>query len=259
MAKGGSKGPKGPGKGAGKGAGGKKGGAASRGVTDARQAHVRVKTARGRKPSSTRWLRRQLNDPYVGEAQRRGYRGRAAFKLLEIDDKYGVLTPGARVVDLGCAPGGWAQVAAARTAGKGGKADGHVVGLDLLACDPVPGATLLQGDFMADDAPDRLKAELGGAAEVVLSDMAENATGHKQTDHLRVVALAEAAYDFAREVLAPDGAFVCKVFAGGTEESLLARLKRDFRSVAHYKPPASRKESPEMYVVARGFRGETAD
>lgn len=228
--------------------GGKKKGGGK--VTDARDARVRVKTARGRKLSSTRWLDRQLNDPYVAEARRRGYRGRAAFKLVEIDDKHGILTKGARIVDLGCAPGGWTQVALERC----GKS-ATVVGIDLLECDPVPGATLLVGDFMEDEAPGRLRAALDGPADIVLSDMAANTTGHARTDHLRIVALVETAYDFARQVLAPGGSFVAKVFAGGTEADLLAQLKRDFKKVFHMKPPASRKESAEMYVVAIGFRG----
>lgn len=222
----------------------------TRNVSDSRAASVRLKTARGRKLSSTRWLERQLNDPYVHEAKRLGYRGRAAFKLAEIDDKAGLLKPGAKVVDLGCAPGGWTQVALERCG-----TDARVVGIDLLVCEPIAGATLLQGDFMEDDAPDRLKAVMAGSADVVLSDMAANTTGHPQTDHLRIIALAETAYAFAEEVLAPGGAFVCKVFAGGAEKGLLDMLKRDFRKVQHVKPPSSRKESAEMYVVATGFRG----
>lgn len=218
----------------------------------ARQATVRVKTAKRRSSSSTRWLQRQLNDPYVAEAQRRGYRSRAAFKLVGIDDKFRILRPGGVVVDLGCAPGGWTQVAVERT----GAGRGLVVGIDLQEVAPVPGAVLLAGDFMAEDASARLREALGGrAVDVVLSDMAASATGHSRTDHLRIVALAEAAYAFAREVLAPGGVFVAKVFAGGTEAELLAALKRDFARVAHFKPPASRKESAETYVVAAGFRG----
>lgn len=233
------------------GRGNKKGGG---NVTDARDARVRVKTARGRKLSSTLWLDRQLNDPYVAEAKRRGYRGRAAFKLAEIDDKHRILPKNARIVDLGCAPGGWTQVALERC----GK-DAVVVGIDLLECDPIPGATLLVGDFMEDDAPARLQAALQGKADAVLSDMAANTTGHARTDHLRIVALAETAYDFARQVLNPGGSFVAKVFAGGTEADLLNQLKRDFRKVFHMKPPASRKESAEMYVVATGFRASDTD
>ncbi len=230
-----------------KGSGGKSGGK----VSDARHKAVRVKTARGRKSSSTRWLQRQLNDPYVQEAKRLGYRGRAAFKLKEIDEKYVILpTGGGTVVDLGCAPGGWVQVAAERMGAKG-----RIVGIDLLECEPIPGAILIEGDFMEDDAPARLKAELNGPVDVVLSDMAANTTGHAPTDHLRTQALAETAYAFAAEVLKPGGHFVSKVFAGGAEKDLLDSLKRDFEKVAHFKPPASRKESPEMYVVAMGYRG----
>ncbi len=243
-----------PGKGGGKKPGGSKPGSAKSGgphrnVADARGVQVRVKTARGRKLSSTLWLQRQLNDPYVLEAQRLGYRGRAAFKLADIDDKYQILKPGARIVDLGCAPGGWTQIAMNRCGD-----EARVVGIDLLPCDPIAGAVLLIGDFMDDDAPDRLKAELQGQADVVLSDMASNTTGHPATDHLRVVALVETAYAFAREVLAPGGAFVAKVFSGGTENDLLKILKQDFERVYHMKPPSSRKESPEMYVVALGFQ-----
>ena len=233
------------------GKGGGKSSSTHRQASDIRSARVRVKTARGRKLSSTLWLDRQLNDPYVQEAKRLGYRGRAAFKIAEIDDKYKILHPGARIVDLGCAPGGWTQIALNRCG-----ADAQVVGIDLLECEPIPGATLLVGDFMDDDAPDRLKSVMGGKADVVLSDMAANTTGHPPTDHLRIVALVELAYDFAQEVLAPGGAFVAKVFAGGTEASLLKTLKQDFERVYHMKPKSSRKESPEMYVVAIGFRRE---
>ena len=229
----------------------------------ARELSERVKTAKRRSTSSTRWLRRQLNDPYVAEARRLGYRSRAAFKLIEIDDKLGLLAPGARVVDLGAAPGGWSQVAAARCGAdreKGGgkegvKGGGKVIGIDLLPVDPVPGAVFLEGDVLGQDAPARLEAALGGPADVVLSDMAAPATGHAGTDHLRTMALAEAALDFAEAVLAPGGAFVAKVLQGGTEKALLDRLKRGFAKVRHVKPPASRKDSAELYVVATGFRG----
>jgi len=221
-----------------------------RGLGDTRTAAVRVKTARRRKPSSTEWLARQLNDPYVREAQRRGYRSRAAFKLIEIDDRFHVLRPGTRVVDLGAAPGGWTQVAAARIAG-GGK----LVAVDVLAMPPLPGATVLQLDFLAPGAPAAIEAALEGPADVVLSDMAAPATGHGATDHLRIVALAEAAYEFAHAALAPGGSFVAKVYQGGAESALLRRLKSDFASVRHAKPPASRAESAEVYVVAQGFRG----
>ncbi len=215
-----------------------------------RRAAVRVKTAKQRTISSTQWLQRQLNDPYVAEAKRLGYRSRAAFKLLQLDDKFRLLSKGLRVVDLGCAPGGWCQVAVERV-GKAGK----VVGIDYLAMDEVPGAMTMQLDFLDDSAPDRLKAALDGPADIVLSDMAAPTTGHAATDHMRVMHLAETAYMFAAEVLAPGGAFVAKVFQGGTERSLLERLKRDFATVRHAKPPASRAESAEVYVVATGFRG----
>jgi 23S rRNA (uridine2552-2'-O)-methyltransferase len=213
----------------------------------------RVKTARKRTSSQNRWLERQLNDPYVARAKREGYRSRAAYKLLEMDDKYRILKPGQRVVDLGAAPGGWAQVAAARVGSVQGR--GKVVGIDLLEIAPIPGVTFEVMDFLADDAPDRLKAMLGGQADVVMSDMAANSTGHKKTDHLKIVALAEMAIDFARQVLAPGGSFVAKVLQGGTESSLLADLKRDFGTVRHVKPAASRADSAELYVLAMGYRG----
>lgn len=212
--------------------------------------HTRVKTAKGRRLSSTRWLQRQLNDPYVQEAKRQGYRSRAAFKLIELDDKFKFLKKGAKVIDLGAAPGGWTQVAMARI-GDGG----HVIGIDLLEMEAIPGADLIQGDFLDDDAPERLKALLGGQADIVLSDMAAASTGHPQTDHLRIMGLLEVAADFAADVLAPGGTFVGKVLQGGTENELLAALKRDFRTVKHAKPPASRSDSAEVYVVATGFRG----
>lgn len=214
---------------------------------------VRLRTAKGRSASSSRWLRRQLSDPYVAKARRMGLRSRAAFKLMEIDDKFGFLKPGAAIVDLGAAPGGWAQVAAQRVGADAGK--GRVVAIDLLPMDPIPGVDILELDFYSEEAPGRLKGLLGGKADAVLSDMAPNTTGHKRTDHLRIVALAEAALDFAREVLAPGGTFVAKVWAGGSEAELLARMKRDFSQVRHVKPKASRSESPEVYVVATGFRG----
>ena len=211
----------------------------------------RVKTAHKRSLSSQRWLERQLNDPYVARAKRDGYRSRAAYKLLEIDDKYKILKPGGRIVDLGAAPGGWSQIAAAKVG-----AAGKVVGIDLLPIDPLPGATFEVLDFLADDAPERLLAMLGGGADVVLSDMAANTTGHKKTDHLRIVGLVETAAEFARSVLVPGGAFLAKVFQGGTEGSLLAELKRDFATVRHVKPAASRAGSAELYVLATGFRGQ---
>jgi len=214
---------------------------------------VRVKTARGRTVSSQRWLQRQLNDPYVAEAKKRGYRSRAAFKLLQLDDQFRFLKPGARVVDLGAAPGGWTQVAVERV--KPEQSGGVVVGLDLTPIEPVAGATVLAKDFYDDDAPAALEELLGGPADVVLSDMAAAATGETQVDHLRIMGLAEAAHDFARQVLKPGGSFVAKVLRGGTERTLLDRLKRDFTKVRHVKPEASRADSAEMYVVGTGFRG----
>ncbi len=219
-----------------------------------RQTVIRVKTAKRRSAASTQWLARQLNDPYVGEAKRQGYRSRAAFKLLQLDDRFHLLRPGSRVVDLGCAPGGWTQVSVERIKPGEGR-HGIVVGIDILPMDPVPGATVIELDFLAAGAPGRLKELLAGPADVVLSDMAAPTTGHGSTDHIRIIALAEAAYDFAREVLAPGGSFLCKVFQGGAEGDLLAALKRDFKTVRHAKPPASRAESAEVYVVASGFRG----
>mgnify|MGYP001547927914 FL=1 len=213
---------------------------------------VRVKTAKKRDLASTLWLERQLNDPYVAEAKRLGYRSRAAFKLIQLDDKHRLLKPGMRIVDLGAAPGGWTQVAAKRA--RPTAAGGRIVARDILKMDEVPPATVLHLDFLERGAPSALKAALGGEADLVMSDMAAPTTGHKPTDHLRIVALAEAAYAFAAEVLAPGGAFVAKVFQGGAERELLARLKRDFATVRHAKPPASRQESAELYVVAQGFR-----
>jgi 23S rRNA (uridine2552-2'-O)-methyltransferase len=219
-----------------------------------RRASVRLKTARGRTISSQRWLQRQLNDPYVAEAKKRGYRSRAAFKLLQLDDQLRFLKGGARVVDLGAAPGGWTQVAVERVRSeKGG--GGVVVGIDITPVEPIAGATVLAKDFYDDDAPEALKALLGGPADVVMSDMAASATGDPQVDHLRIMALAEAAHDFARQVLKPGGAFVAKVLQGGTERTLLDQLKRDFVKVRHVKPAASRADSAEMYVVGTGFRG----
>jgi 23S rRNA (uridine2552-2'-O)-methyltransferase len=215
---------------------------------------VRVKTARGRTASSVRWLQRQLNDPYVVKAKREGYRSRAAFKLIELDDKHRFLKPGGRVVDLGAAPGGWSQVSATRV--QSTDAAPRVVAIDYLDMEALPGVFFLKKDFLDDDAPAALIEALGGAkADVVLSDMAAPTTGHSQTDHMRIVYLCDVAAAFAREVLAPGGTFVAKVFRGGTEHQLLADLKRDYRSVAHVKPPASRQESPELYLVAKGFRG----
>ena len=221
-----------------------------------RQPTVRVKSARGRSKSSTRWLQRQLNDPYVAEARRLGYRSRAAFKLAELDDKFRFLKPGIRVVDLGAAPGGWTQVAVKRVKAGEGPRGGRVIAVDILPIAPVEGAECVTLDMLAPDAPDVIAALLGGPAEVVLSDMAAPTTGHRSTDHIRTLALAEAAFDFACRVLAPGGTFVAKMFQGGAQGELLVRLKRAFSRVRHVKPPASRDESPETYLVATGFRGE---
>jgi len=210
----------------------------------------RVKTANKRSLSSQKWLERQLNDPYVARAKREGYRSRAAYKLLEIDEKYKVLKPGQKIVDLGAAPGGWSQIAA-KVVGPKGK----VVGIDLLPIDPMPGVEFIQLDFLDESAPGKLIEMLGGPADIVMSDMAANTTGHKKTDHLRIIGLAEAAIYFAREILAPGGAFIAKVFQGGTENQLLSDLKRDFAVVRHVKPAASRADSAELYVMATGFRG----
>lgn len=241
--------------GGGKARGGRGARAAGRGAgsgrdVSGRNLKVRVKTAKRRSISSTRWLERQLNDPYVAEARKRGYRSRAAFKLVQLDDRFHFLKSGARIVDLGCAPGGWIQVVVERCG-----RSARIVGIDLQEVEPVTGAKLLVGDFLDEDAPERLKTALDGAADVVLSDMAAHATGHAKTDHLKVMALVEAAHLFAREVLAPGGTFVAKVLQGGTERELLAELKRDFAKVAHVKPAASRADSAEMYLVAIGFRG----
>jgi 23S rRNA (uridine2552-2'-O)-methyltransferase len=214
----------------------------------------RVKTAKGRKISSTRWLARQLNDPYVIEARRQGYRSRAAFKLIELNDRFRFLAPGARVVDLGAAPGGWTQVAVKRV-GAEAAGGGRVIAVDIAEMVPVAGATVLHGDFYDDATLELLNKALAGPVDVVLSDMAPAATGHTATDHLRIVAMAEAAMAFAAGVLAPGGAFVCKVLQGGTETALLKEMKRLFTKVRHAKPPASRSESAELYVVAQGFRG----
>ena len=219
---------------------------------------VKVKTARGRKLSSTRWLQRQLNDPYVQRAKAEGYRGRAAFKIMELDDKFRFLVPGARVVDLGCAPGGWLQVAVKRINAlgeKSGKAVGRIIGVDLQEVEPVAGAETYLLDFMADDADTQVKEWLGGKADVVMSDMAAASSGHKQTDHLRIIALCEAAAYFAFDVLDEGGTFVAKVLAGGAEGDLQKLLKQKFAKVTNVKPPASRPDSSEKFVVATGFRG----
>ncbi|WP_428540134.1 RlmE family RNA methyltransferase [Profundibacter sp.] len=223
-----------------------------------RDLRVKVKSARGRKLSSTLWLERQLNDPYVKRATTEGYRGRAAFKIMELDDKYRFLVPGARVVDLGCAPGGWLQVAVPRINSLGerkGKAVGRLIGVDLQQVEPVPGAEIHVLDFMADGADDLVKGWLGGKADVVMSDMAAKASGHKQTDHMRIMALCETAAYFAFDVLEEGGTFIAKVLAGGAEGDLQKLLKMKFTKVANVKPPASRSDSSEKFVVATGFRG----
>ena len=228
--------------------GGREQGGGSRKLT------VKLRTAKGRKVASTRWLQRQLNDPYVEEAKRRGYRSRAAFKLTEIDDKYRFLKPGVIVLDLGAAPGGWSQIAADRVGSAKGK--GQVLAVDLSPIEPLPGVEVLTQDVSANKAPAAIRAALkGGRADVVLSDMAAPATGHRSTDHLRVVALVEAALDLAENVLKPGGTFLAKVFQGGAGGELVAKLKRFFGKVHHVKPKASRKESSEVYVLATGFRG----
>jgi 23S rRNA (uridine2552-2'-O)-methyltransferase len=237
--------------------GGRSSNPSGRGLTE------RVKTANKRSVSSTRWLHRQLNDPYVAEAKKQGFRSRAAFKLLQLDERFHFLKPGARVVDLGAAPGGWTQVAGEKVLMSAkGQPKGKVIGIDILEMEPVPGAQILHLDFMSDEAPDKLKALLaqgtdGGEADVVLSDMAASATGHQQTDHLKIMALAETAYAFAAEVLAPGGTFIAKVLQGGATGDLLKALKRDFEEVRHVKPPASRKDSAEIYVVALSYRGRS--
>lgn len=221
---------------------------------------VKVKTARGRKLSSTRWLQRQLNDPYVQRAQKEGFRGRAAYKILELDEKYRFLVPGARVVDLGCAPGGWCQVAVKRVNALGekpGKKVGTILGIDLQEVEPIAGCEIHQLDFMADDADLQVKEWLGGKADVVMSDMAASSSGHKQTDHLRIISLCEAAAYFAFDVLEEGGTFVAKVLAGGAEGELQKLLKQKFNKVANVKPPSSRSDSSEKFVVATGFRGES--
>ncbi|ATY32928.1 RlmE family RNA methyltransferase [Sphingomonas psychrotolerans] len=215
--------------------------------------HTRVKTSRGRTPQSNRWLERQLNDPYVKRAKAEGYRSRAVYKLLELDEKFDFLKGSKRVIDLGIAPGGWTQLVRKRLP------KAAVVGIDLLPVDPIDGATILQMDFMDDAAPDRLVEELGGAPDLILSDMAANTVGHAQTDALRTLGLVEAALDFAIRTLAPGGDFVAKVFAGGADSALVAEMKRNFTTVKHAKPPASRKGSVEWFVVAQGFKGRTEE
>ena len=224
-----------------------------------RDLKIQVKTSRGRTVSSTRWLQRQLNDPYVKRAQAEGYRGRAAFKILELDDKYRFLVPGARIVDLGCAPGGWCQVAAVRVNAQGERRDkkiGTVLGIDLQDVETIAGAELHQLDFLQEGAEAQVKLWLGGDADVVMSDMAAASSGHKQTDHLRIISLCEAAAYFAFDVLAPGGTFIAKVLAGGAEGDLQKILKQQFTKVANIKPPASRSDSSEKFVVATGYRGD---
>jgi 23S rRNA (uridine2552-2'-O)-methyltransferase len=217
--------------------------------------HVTVKTAGKRKLSSKLWLERQLNDPYVAKARREGYRSRAAYKLIEMDDKHRFLKPGMAVVDLGAAPGGWSQIAARRVGTANGK--GKVVAIDLLEMGEIPGVTFAQLDFLADDAPEKLMAMIGGRADVVMSDMAANTTGHRKTDQLRIIGLVETAAAFAAEVLNPGGTFLAKVFQSGADAELVAQLKRDYASVRHVKPASSRQDSSERYVLAMGFRGQS--
>ena len=219
-------------------------------ITGRHNLTVRVKTSKFKKKSSNQWLARQLNDPYVAESKRLGYRSRAAFKLIQLDEKYHFLGKGKTIVDLGCAPGGWTQVAVQRN-----KGSGQVVGIDILETEPVPGAVLVCQDFTQPEAADKLKSLLNGEADIVMSDMAANTTGHQQTDHLRTIALVETAYEFAKEVLAPGGIFIAKVFQGGAEGDLLADEKKNIAKVGHFKKDASRKASPETYLVAQGFRG----
>ena len=217
-----------------------------------RDLKVRLNKPRGRRTSSRRWLERQLNDPYVSEAKRLGYKSRSAFKLIEIDDQFHILKPGAAIVDLGAAPGGWSQVAAQRV--KAAEGQGIVVAIDLHSMEPIPGVVSLKQDFYDDDAPAKLIAALGGRqADAVISDMAAHATGHRQTDHLKIMALCEIALEFAHQVLAPGGTFVCKVLRGGTEDKLLADMKRSFTSVRHFKPHSSRQDSAELFVIAQGY------
>ena len=221
-------------------------------VSSPRRKKVRVRGSKGRSLSSRLWLERQFNDPYFARAKREGMRSRAAYKLIEIDDKARFLKKGARVIDLGAAPGGWSQVAAQRVGAPG---QGTVIAIDVLSMETIPGVNFVRLDFLDDATPDKLKEIMAGPADVVLSDMAANATGHARTDHFKIMALAEAAADFARDLLAPGGTFLAKVLQGGTEAALLTSLKRDYKSVKHVKPPASRSESAELYLLATGFRG----
>ncbi len=226
-------------------------------VGPGRRLKERLKTGKRRTVSSKAWLERQLNDPYVAEARRQGFRSRSAFKLIEIDDKYHLLKPGQKVVDLGAAPGGWSQVAAQRVRATDGK--GRVVAIDMHGMEAIPGVVILHDDFLSEGVPEKIVAELGGKkADVVLSDMAPHATGHRQTDHIQIMALAEAAYDFAKTILHPGGHLVAKVLRGGTEGEILKLMKRDFTTVRHVKPKASREDSAELFVLAMGFRGARA-
>ena len=223
---------------------------------NSRHLKTHLKRDRKRTASSTKWLQRQLNDPYVAEAHRQGFRGRAAFKIIELNNQFHFFKPGLRVVDLGCAPGGWSQVAVKMV--KSTPENPLVIGMDLLAADPIPGAKLVQMDFTTDEAPELLKTMLGGhLADIVMSDMAANTTGIHNIDHLRIMNLLEMAYDFAIQVLAPNGVFIAKIFQGGTENEFLSRMKRDFKTVRHAKPDASRKDSSEFYVIATGFKGHS--
>ncbi|MDD2325091.1 MAG: RlmE family RNA methyltransferase [Alphaproteobacteria bacterium] len=228
----------------------KKTGSSGVGISSKRREAVRVKTAKKRSVSSANWLKRQLNDPYVAEAKERGYRSRAAFKIIQLDEQFHFIKTGARVVDLGAAPGGWSQIVAKRIGAKG-----KLVSLDILPMEPLDGAEILNMDFLADEAPDKLKEVLGGQADLVLSDMAPSTTGHTATDHIRIMGLAENAAHFAMEILAPNGAFVCKYFQGGAEKTLLDQLKKNFTKVRHAKPASSRADSAESFIVALGFRG----
>ncbi|TCR62218.1 RlmE family RNA methyltransferase [Bosea sp. BK604] len=229
----------------------------TRGSAGSRDLKVRVKKTAKLSHSSQLWLQRQLNDPYVKKAKEQGLRSRAAFKLEEMDDRYKFLKPGQRLVDLGCAPGGWCQIAAKRVGLEQGK--GRIVGIDLLPVDPIPGVDLIQLDFMAEEAPALLTERLGGKADGVMSDMAANTTGHKKTDHLKIIALAEAALEFANDILAPGGFFLAKLFQGGDSAELLGQLKRDFSTVRNVKPAASRADSSELYVLATGYRRKAAE
>lgn len=240
----------------GKKAGSKSKSAAKLGTSSGRHLNVRVKKAKKLSNSSVRWLSRQLNDPYVHAAKRDGYRSRAAYKLLQLDEKFSLVKPGMRIIDLGAAPGGWSQVLS-EIVFKQNKQDkvSQIIALDILPMEPLTHVTVFHADFTADDAPEKIRGALNGKADLVLSDMAAPTTGHNATDHLRIIGLAELAYDFARSVLAPNGAFVCKLFQGGADKDLLAILKKDFATVKHAKPAASRSDSAETYVVAQGFRG----